>query len=166
MQMDPEALYMQLGLLAATMPDLSGDPKPTDIQWLAKLDALLDASGNIANIAELRTMVISLNNSHSFDRFRHAQQIAFILHRALAAAELKAPASLSGSFIPVGNVFEAMAAVGKVLQAAKQDVLIVDPYMDETVLTDFGTVISTGVSLRLLADGASVKPSLTPASKM
>jgi hypothetical protein len=42
-----------------------------------------------------------------------------------------------GAFIPAGNAFDAMAAIGSVLRTAKQGVFIVDPYMDEKALTDF-----------------------------
>ena len=89
-----------------------------------------------------------------------------VLYKALASAELKAPASAQGAFIPAGNRFDAFAALTKVLQTATIDALIVDPYMDETVLTDFAGAVPGSVTLRLLADQASVKPSLEPAGKM
>jgi hypothetical protein len=38
--------------------------------------------------------------------------------------------------------------------------------MDETALTDFGEAVPTGVQLRLLADEASVKTSLSPAARL
>lgn len=41
--------------------------------------------------------------------------------------------------------------------------LIVDPYLDEVVLTDFAMSAGPRVNLRLMADEATVKPSLTPA---
>jgi hypothetical protein len=51
------------------------------------------------------------------------------------------------------------------LQSAKTDVLIVDPYLDETILTKFGGSIPDGASLRLLSDQTSVKASLPPAAR-
>jgi hypothetical protein len=74
-------------------------------------------------------------------------------------SELRAPASVKGTFIPVGHSFDAFAALAKVLQGATRDVLIVDPFMDETVLSEFGGTVSSGVTLRLLADQASQKQS-------
>jgi len=59
------------------------------------------------------------------------------LYKAIAIAELDAPAGAQGAFIPVGNAFEAYSAIAKVLRSAASDVLIVDPYMDDSVLTDF-----------------------------
>ena len=86
------------------------------------------------------------------------------LYRALAAAELKAPPSVQGTFIPVGNSFDAFAALTKVLQTASSDVLIIDPYMDETALTEFAGTVADGISLRLLADEADHKQTLATAA--
>jgi hypothetical protein len=81
----------------------------------------------------------------------------------LAVAELKAPTAAQGAFIPAGNAFDALKALGKVLGGAKGDLLIVDPYMDEKALSDFAPLALEKVSIRLLADQHSVKPSLKPA---
>jgi len=88
------------------------------------------------------------------------------LYKVLAGAELKAPAAAQGAFIPAGNRFDAFSAITKVLQSAKHDVFIVDPYLDETVMTVFGGSVPDGITLRLLSDEASVKASLTPAAKI
>jgi hypothetical protein len=87
-----------------------------------------------------------------------------VLYKVLASAELASPPGAQGAFIPVGNSFDAYAAVAKVMASAKRDVLIVDPYMDDTVLIDFGGTLPEMVKLRLLTDQATVKPSLAPAA--
>ena len=92
-----------------------------------------------------------------------AAKINVILYRALATAELNAPTAVQGAFIPVGNVFDALVAMGKVLQQSTRNLLIVDPYMDEKVLTDFAGVAPAGVTLHLLADQKDHKPTLKPA---
>jgi hypothetical protein len=55
-----------------------------------------------------------------------------------------------------------MAAIGKVLQSARSDILIVDPYMDEKALTVYGVLAAEKIELRLLADATQRKPSLAP----
>jgi hypothetical protein len=70
---------------------------------------------------------------------------------------------VQGSFIVAGGAFDAFAAIGKVIATATNDVLMVDPYMDERTLTDFATTVPEGVPLRLRADQHDVKPSLRPA---
>jgi hypothetical protein len=93
------------------------------------------------------------------------EEITQILYRVLAATELRAPARVKGTFIPSGGSFDAFAAVSKILQSATKDVFIVDPYMDETALTEFGTAVLVGVPMRLLADQKAYKPSLAPAAQ-
>jgi hypothetical protein len=92
-----------------------------------------------------------------WDRQTVANQIAMYLHRALAHAELRAPLPARSAFIPAGNAFDAMVAVGKVLGGTTLDVLIVDPYMDEKALTDFAPLAPDRVAIRLLADEDSHK---------
>jgi hypothetical protein len=92
------------------------------------------------------------------------QSMQLVLYRVLAAAELNAPASAKGAFIPVGNSFDAFASLAKVLQTATRDALIVDPYMDEAVLTEFGGTVPSGVIFRLLSDHATYKPTLHTAA--
>jgi hypothetical protein len=165
MSMDPEALYIQLGRLVETMPELDdGNPmSSTTQQWLGRAAALIAEAGDFSDTALFRTAVGGLTSG--LVRYKAAQEIPLLLHRALAVAELRAPLSAQGTFIPAGNSFDAFAAVGKVLAPATGDVLIVDPYLDEKALTDFAPLVHEGVSIRLLADGGATKPTLIPASK-
>jgi hypothetical protein len=93
------------------------------------------------------------------------EEITAVLYRSLAVAELKAPESAAGAFIPAGNAFDAFAALGKVLGGAQRDLLVIDPYMDEKILTDFGALPAEPVTLRLLADEATHKAGLPPAAQ-
>jgi len=83
-----------------------------------------------------------------------------ILYRALALAEAKAPPGVQGAFIPAGAAFDALQAAVKVLGEAKADVLIVDPYMDAKVLTDFAPLVPERVVIRLLSDSHYTKPNI------
>jgi hypothetical protein len=91
------------------------------------------------------------------------QKITLALYRALARAELLAPASAQGAFIPANNVFDAMIAVGKVLKTAQSEIFLLDPYMDATILTDFVVSAPEGVQIRLLAEIGKVEAPLKPA---
>jgi hypothetical protein len=162
MPMDSEALYMQLGRLVQTMPSLSHLPLSEEAhRWLGQFDALLSESGDPANRATLRTKLDFLGSDPG-TRWKTAQEITMILHRALAAAELNAPIAARGAFIPAGNAFDAMTAIGSVLRTAKQSVFIVDPYMDEKALTDFAPLAAERVTMQLLADEQWHKPTLRP----
>ena len=59
---------------------------------------------------------------------------------------------------PVGAAFDAFQAVGNVLRTAQRDVLIADPYINATILTDFAPLAPEGVSMRLLSDVFYTKP--------
>jgi hypothetical protein len=98
-------------------------------------------------------------------RQRAAASIRNVVYRALAAAASRPPASVQGAFILAGNVFDALAAIGKVLACATRDVLIVDPYMDERALTDFAPLALERVGVRLLADAKCHKPTLRAAAE-
>lgn len=157
---------MRLGRLTETMPQLNEWPTEATHRWLGQLDALLVGDDDQANLVGLRANTSKLIGARTpMDRGHAAQEITFILHRALAAAELRAPVSLSGSFIPAGSALDGMAVIGKVLQTAKRDVLIIDPYMDEKALMDFAPLAAEGVAIRLLADGQDHKPTLRPAQQ-
>lgn len=172
MKMDPEALYVQLGRLVAAMPPLNVVPQPTDaVQWIARAIALAmfvdDAEAKTikSNMDSLWSSLYRGTDKYAVDsRSSHADAIVRAIYRVLARAEVAAPAAAQGAFIPAGNAFDAMAAVGKVLGSAKQDLLIIDPYMDEKVLTDFAAMAAEGVTVRLLADQQSVKQTLKPAA--
>lgn len=72
---------------------------------------------------------------------------------------------LAGSFVPVGNSFDAFTALTKIFEGATVDVMIVDPYMDQAALVDFGLAVPEGVPLRLLADTNDHKATLKPAAE-
>lgn len=164
MTTDFENLYRQLGRLVETMPSFEGVGQllTEQHQWIGRADALIGAGGDIFEQSHWRTAVERLQTAA---RPSAAEKMRVVLYRVLAAAELKAPAGVGGAFIPVGNTFDAFTAISKLLQTATKDVLIVDPYMDETTLTEFGSAVPAGVMLRLLSDQASNKPTLAPAAK-
>jgi hypothetical protein len=162
MAIDPEALYVQLGTLVQTMPELSRHPLSVATkQWLGRAYALVEAIGDEYDAGSFKAE--SSNLKSEISRHNAAFEIEIIIHRALARAELAAPASAQGAFIPIGHSFDAFAAVGKVFGGAIKNLLIVDPYMDEKMLTDFAPLAAEGISIHLLADQHNPKPSLPPA---
>ncbi len=164
--MDDQSAYVQLGRLLGSQPDLV-EPEQTilpDVQrWLGRVSVLVERAGNLGDAVNFRHLSDELA-ACTFTplRFSQAAKLQNIAQRALAVLESRSP-GIAGSFIPVGNEFDAFAAIGKLLGSAKSDLLIVDPYLDETVLTDFALSIAEGVNLRLLAGANERKASLEPA---
>lgn len=160
---DYQALYTQLGRLLETQPEMDNWVKakqPAALQWLGRAHAMVDASGSVVDAASF-TMQVSQLRTTAYDSAM--TEIMAILYRTIAKCEVQSPGT-AGSFIPVGNSFDAFTALSKLFESAKSDVIVVDPYMDESALTEFGLAVPEGVTLRLLADQTSHKPTLPPAS--
>jgi hypothetical protein len=159
--MDALTRYQLLGRLIEEMPQFEYDKPLTDDnhKWIGRVDALLAGPG--VNQIEWRGAVVM----GGIYQDNSVQKMKAILFRALAAAEGAAPPAARGSFIPVGNAFDAFSALAKLLSGAAHDVLIIDPYMDESALTEFGTVTTEGVQMRLLFDSQNPSQALIAASK-
>ena len=144
------------------MPDLRTiGPVPSETQrWLGRAYALVHALSNLTDISEFQHYTNFIGSHSTATAANHLERI---LYRALALAELSAPASARGSFIPAGGVFDVFSALSKVFAESEKDVLIIDPYLDEKVMTDFASLVAEGVNIRLLADCTAVKASLGPA---
>lgn len=159
--MTPEALYVSIGRLIEMAPNLASRPVSSETQlWLARAYAFVSETGDFADAAAIKSMTNFVNLGNYDD---HANLIMVMLYRALAVAELAAPAAVQGMFVNAGNPFDAMVAMGKVLGQAKISARIIDPYMDEKALSDFAVLADESIRMELLSDAASVKPSFAPA---
>ena len=164
---DYASLYTQLGRLLEVAPsttDTSAFRTAEGLHWLGRAHALVAKAG-VASGMDAIAFTTAMRSLKDGVYGNGLTEIFQILYRALAHCELGAPAPMSGSFIAVGNSFDAYSALSKILKLAKRDVMIIDPYMDETALTEFGVAVSDGVSLRLLADEATCKPTFAPAAQ-
>jgi hypothetical protein len=148
-KMSAEALYMQLGRLIEEMPDLkaTGPVSHETLRWLGRANALVTAAEGY--VAEIEFQQHRNTWEQLPYRQAGAERIMGALYRALGTVETELPGSFSGAFIPAGNVFDAMAAVGRIFASAKTKLLIVDPYLDEKMLTEFALLAPEGVALRL-----------------
>ena len=162
MPLTPEELYLQLGRLVAEMPDLTSGPITSDTnRWLGRACALVEQAGESA--VALKTACQMLETDPLLRRM-NAQTIAATVHQALAKAELNAPARVQGAFIAAGHTLDAYAAVGRVLGMAKNTVLMVDPYADDKIVTEYAVLTPDNVTVRVLADTADHKKTLKPAA--
>lgn len=166
--MEKEAVYRHLSALAADQPDLmerheNAGVSEEQARWVGKLHAVLVAGGYNSEAATVQVANGMLGMLGA--RAQTVARIRTSLHQALAAAELAAPTTAQGAFIPVGADFDTYQQLNKVLGPAKTDLLLVDPYMDEVVLTDFAGLAPEGVRIRLLADEKHLQSNLEPAAR-
>jgi hypothetical protein len=165
--MDAAALYA-LGRLIESMPNLvqklphiKTTYMPlgrTELMWLGRAEALIAEALGMVGDLEFKTI------NQNFGQYRDwwAAEIPKILYRALARIEMELPAPSTGAFIPAGNAFDALKAVQRIFSLAKTDVLVVDPYLDDKILTEFASFVPENLPIRLLADASAVKATLLP----
>lgn len=166
MKVDPELLYRRLGALLADIPNLevvddNWNLLPESSRWLSAAEAVVDAYGDLAiSVAfkSYRSSLIKTLNSRVC-----AREIEMALRDIFARLELIMPAGVTGAFIAAGDEFDSFAVLSKLIRTAKTDVLIVDPYLDASCLTDFGGALNEATTLRLLADSSGVRSDLAPA---
>jgi hypothetical protein len=158
-KMSAEALYTQIGQLIEAMPNLTamGPISPEVHRWLGRAHVLIGEAEGLLGETEFSHH----RNTFERDRWAGAERITGLLYRALARVETEVPASLAGTFIPAGNTFDAMAAAARIFGLARAELLIVDPYLDEKILTEFALLAPAGVTLKLLCDAAGYKETLT-----
>lgn len=164
--MDAQALYVSLGQLIAGMPPgLADGNLTTEMQhWLGQAHALVGEAKLDEDAAFIKRATSSLVDYHDDGARRTLViKIGAALYRALAMAELAAPVTAQGAFIPAGNAFDAHGAFSKVLTGATSEFLLVDPYMDDKALLEYAVLAPEGVTVRLLSDQKSHWPSLAPA---
>lgn len=168
MSIEPDRLYHELGYLIAEMPDFAANQwqTPEALRWLGRASAWIEQSGNLVDAAAFNAAVNSLCPNPRFpNHIAAVQRITTFLYRAFGRAELQASSASHGSFIPVGEIFSAFAALSKILSEATDTVMFIDPYADANLLTDFAVLVPEGVTTKVLADAGSRKAALAPALK-
>ncbi len=160
--MDAQELYVRLGRLIQEAPKFRAAVQgPAERQWLARAYALVRATGDIVDATRFKT----ISDFISFGDTDYIHEAFNIIYRALAVAEMKAPAAAQGAFIGAGSVFDALAAVSKVFDTSKDVIRIVDPYMDSKAVTEFAVLAGDGIRVELLSDSQTAKDSFRPAVK-
>lgn len=154
--------YSEIGHLVETMPDFFDDASDwTDVhQWLGRLAAYLKEDGEIPDYASLVTAAHFMDQRYAIDSY--VSQIKMIAYRALGKAERSRPAGTANTFIPVGSSFEALSSVGKIIRGAREEVLLVDPYANAEILSDFAASAAENVRIKILSDKQKSSLDLVP----
>jgi hypothetical protein len=162
--MDSERIYFEIKNLVETMPNLNGTITPEVMMWLGRAQAIIRRSARETEAARFETSAdVLLGANSAYGSSTAVSYINSILFRALGNAEMGAPLGAQGTYIPAGNSFDALAAVGKIFATAKSSLLIVDPYADDKLLREFAPLAAESTLFRILSDDHGVKPSFAPA---
>jgi hypothetical protein len=169
MQLTDEAgrAYVELGALVASMPNLrSVDPSSNipevTLVWLAELEAIISMMKGVG-ISEMELKLATQRLIDTKGGSNSATAIRLIALRCLAIARAQSPVSARSAFVPTGADFDAFSAMNGIFKSAASSILVVDPYLDATVLTKFAPLVNEGVSIALLTDQSGIRRDLLPA---
>lgn len=143
-----EQLLAMLEAAIKDAPALKYDVPLTDadLRWLARAEALIEASGATVALIQFRTARSNLGGySHS------ASDVLAPLHNAYCRVELTAPLASRGAFIPAGDTWNGYAALVKLIQTGCDDLLLVDPYLSADFFIDLAPHSAARSSVRCLA---------------
>jgi hypothetical protein len=157
---DREAIYLQLRSLMEEMPALHMAPTPDMYRWLGRVAPLIELTCGQVLAIQFRAAMQDLGKFRS----QSPETLLAIVYEALGRAEFLAPAAYRGSFIAAGHTLNALAAVANALSTAERDVLIVDPYADMKLLTDYAPTAPEKISMRILTSDKYIQ-SLKPAAE-
>ena len=176
--MTPKAICLKLRELITSMPNLAQDHSAMNVQiWLGDIEALVKKSGEVMELRNLMAERKSLEIFTPADIFWDSRKKAYFNIRAILirvqsvmqlkaneeiqaeerAAKVKAPDVSQESFIGAGKGFDAFTAIAKVFGKATKEILIVDPYLDEKIFTDFMLAIPEHIPAKLLASNKNTK---------
>ncbi len=158
----PEILYTRMVRLIETIPYFD-DIELSDetYRWLVDAHELVRLSGELTDLNNLKHVISALiRNSHLQDasidqQESSARNVRNIISRVLLVAESKVSIEDKEFFIPAGETDVAFAVVSKIFNRATTEILIIDPYLDETLFTDFAPTIQEGVMIKLLVNNRS-----------
>lgn len=157
--MELREIYSRLRELLENVPDLHREGDSVAQAWVGTAKALVEKTNASDKLMFRRAAELYRQSPYIF-----GGDVLPVLRGIVQELELELESSSpQGAFIGTGGSFDAMTAVGRIFKGARSDALIIDPYLDETILTDFAVMLQEGVRLRLLSDAAHVKPSLKPA---
>lgn len=159
--MDKVVLLAQLKSLLATAPNFSSySPSSAEHQaWLARTHALVSrwdklTAISIASAADFMHLAII--------RDRNVATVFGVIHRAIADLEADSP-PVQGFALPAGATYDFFRELSMLMRSAQSALLVVDPYLDESIFDRYLQGLPAGVSLRLLANtyGPRLKAALS-----
>jgi hypothetical protein len=156
--MDSIALLAELRAMVDSPPriDIRTPLSRDQMAWLGRAHALVSAWNSV----EAASISVSADFiAAGLYPEGNLRKILTVIHRVIAALELQVPTRSDQAFGP-GAVYDFLKTLRDLLSTAKQNILIVDPYLDEQIFDTYLSTIDSQVTVRLLADkyATSLKP--------
>lgn len=159
----PSAGLAEARDLVATIPPLETcDLAAPEVQrWIGRSCSLVDEFGDfmdkISFNSSARTLAAALLRAGS------AHEMRALLHKTMANLEQRVGEQKGAEFIKAKDVFGGFVSILDTIRRATRTVWIVDPYMDETILRDYGAAVPERVLLRLLTTKREQNATIVPA---
>jgi hypothetical protein len=151
MALTNEQLLAEVEDILRTMPprETIRHELPENYSWIGRVSALVSNWNPVMAIA-YRGYLGVFQGPMAREAGRALQQILTLLHEARHDLRMKTlgPANVA---IGQGMVFDYFDEVRKIVEAAQQDILFVDPYLDAEFVSRYLPHVPKGVNLRLLA---------------
>lgn len=152
----PEQLLLELQDVIRTMPgprDFGANPDKC-IPWLGRASAAMNQWDAVRSIAhfepEVRRYAALQADAGRVNLIPFRQRLLVLLHQAENDLRLRTIGPVSVG-VAAGRVFEYFDELRKLIEAARSDLLIVDPYLDAEFVSRYLPFVTTGTQVRLLA---------------
>jgi hypothetical protein len=130
-------------------------------RWLGQAHEAVEASGDLLEAVQFRTRSDSLDSPI---RNQNAAALRGMLQRLLARLESKMP-NLGAAFLAKGDVWLAFTLISDIFGQATSDLLVVDPYLSDSILREYAERLAEGIRLRLLTTKTKHTTLLTVAAE-
>lgn len=159
----PAAGLAEARELVATIPALETcDLTAPDLQrWIGRASALMDEFGTLSDKVVFDSSVRFLTSL----REKCGHEMRALLNKTLARMEQEVGGQKGAALINAGDVFAGFVSITDTIRRAAQVVWIVDPFMDDTILRDYGPLVPERVSLRLMTRNANQNEAIVPAAQ-
>lgn len=149
MAITQEQLLAEVEDLLRTLPPRQqiAHDRPEILSWLGRASAVLQAWDPIQGL--VGPYLGQMRHYQSLPIDQGYKALVTVLHQARHDLRMKTVGPVSVA-IPHGGYFDYFDEIRKVIEAARQDLLFVDPYLDAEFVSRYLEHVAKGVSIRLL----------------
>ncbi len=151
-----EQLLLEIQDIIRSMPgprDFGRNPD-TCIPWLGRASAGMNQWDSARSVIHFEPEVRKYTGLQANVRFvdftPFRQQLLVLLHQAESDLRLRTTGPLSIG-VSAGRVFEYFDELRKLIETAKSNLLVVDPYLDAEFVSRYLAFVSQGTKVRMLA---------------
>lgn len=156
-------IYSRIQQLLQSVPENVADQNSV-LEWATKSDVLIEFFNHDGENVEMSDAISYIKDGFLRETQKDIHEgvlgIKTCLTRCLYRLELTGDIETSSSFIPATNELDALTAVGRVFSRAKNELMLIDPYADEVLFSDFLRFADESVTIKILGSGRGIQSKL------